>query len=131
MKRQAVKMANKIEFDLKDVESLASNGLTEKQIAISLGVSRSTIQRRKSDSEAFDAAYRKGQTSGIQKVKNSLFQAATHPDKPNVLAMKTYLERVEGAAKLEIKSEIEVTDNRQVEDALKFLADNGIDINSL
>lgn len=124
-------MANKIEFDLNDVESLASKGLTEKQIAISLGVSRSTIQRRKHDSEAFDAAYRKGQTSGIKQVKNSLFESATHPDKPNVLAMKTYLERVEGAAKLEIKGDIEVTNPRKLEDALKTLANAGIDIDAL
>jgi len=41
-------MANKIEFDLKDVETLASKGLTENQIAVSLGVSRSIILRRNS-----------------------------------------------------------------------------------
>lgn len=126
-----LQMANKIEFNLNDVETLASKGLTEKQVATELGVSRSTIQRRKRESESFEAAFRKGQTAGISKVKNSLFECATHPEKPNVLAMKTYLERVEGAAKLEIKSEIELTDNRKVEDALKFLADAGIDIDSL
>ena len=124
-------MAKKIEFDLKDVETLASKGLTENQIAVSLGVSRSTIARRKRDSDTFDTSYKKGQIMGIQKVKNALFESATHPDKPNVLAMKTYLERVEGSAKLEIKSEIEVTDNRQIEDAIKYLTNAGIDIDSL
>ena len=124
-------MANKIEFDLKDVETLASRGLTENQIAVSLGVSRSTIQRRKRESEAFEASFKKGQIMGIQKVKNALFESATHSEKPNVLAMKTYLERVEGSAKLEIKSEVEVTDSRQVEDAIKYLTNAGIDIDSL
>jgi aconitase A len=124
-------MANKIEFDLKDVETLASKGLTENQIAVSLGVSRSTIQRRKRESEAFEAAFKKGQIMGIHKVKNALFESATHSEKPNVLAMKTYLERVEGSAKLEIKSEVEVTDSRQVEDAIKYLTNAGIDIDSL
>ena len=125
------KMANKIEFDLRDVETLASRGLTENQIAVSLGVSRSTIQRRKRESDAFEAAFKKGQISGIHKVKNALFESATHPEKPNVLAMKTYLERVEGSAKLQIKSEIEVTDNRHIEDAIKYLTNAGIDIDSL
>jgi len=124
-------MANKIEFDLKDVETLASRGLTEKQVATELGVSRSTIQRRKRESESFEAAFRKGQTAGISKVKNRLFEVATDKDKPNVLAMKTYLERVEGSAKLEIKGDIEVTHNQTVEDAIKFLTDNGIDIDSI
>jgi biotin operon repressor len=124
-------MANKIEFDLKDVETLASKGLTENQIAVSLGVSRSTIQRRKRECEAFEASFKKGQIMGIHKVKNALFESATHPEKPNVLAMKTYLERVEGSAKLEIKSEVEVTDSRQVEDAIKYLTNAGIDIDSL
>ena len=45
--------------------------------------------------------------------------------------MKTYLERVEGSAKLQIKSEIEVTDNRHIEDAIKYLTNAGIDIDSL
>ena len=124
-------MANKIEFDLKDVETLASRGLTEKQVATELGVSRSTIQRRKRESESFEAAFRKGQTAGISKVKNRLFEVATDKDKPNVLAMKTYLERVEGSAKLEIKGDIEVTHNQTVDDAIKALTEAGIDIDSL
>ena len=124
-------MANKIEFDLAEIERLASTGLTEQQIADSLGVCRKTISNRKRDSYAFYSAYKKGQTSGIKEVKNSLFQSATHPDKPNVLAMKTYLERVEGSAKLEIKGDIEVTHNQTVDDAIKFLTDNGIDIDSI
>ena len=124
-------MANKIEFNLSDVETLASKGLTEKQVATELGVSRSTIQRRKRESESFEAAFRKGQTAGISKVKNRLFEVATDKDKPNVLAMKTYLERVEGSAKLEIKGDIEVTHNQTVDDAIKALTEAGIDIDSL
>ena len=55
----------------------------------------------------------------------------THQEKPNVLAVKTHLKRVEGSAKLEIKSEVEVTDSRQVEDAIKYLTNAGIDIDDL
>ena len=124
-------MAKRIEFNLTDVEALASKGLTEEQIGVSLGVSRATIARRKRDSDTFDTSYKKGQISGIQEVKNALFQAATNPDKPNVLAMKTYLERVEGPAKLQIKSEVEVTDSRQVEDAIKYLTNAGINIDDI
>ena len=45
--------------------------------------------------------------------------------------MKTYLKRVKGSVTLEIKSEIKVTDNRQIEDTIKYLTNAGIDIDSL
>ena len=124
-------MATKIEFNLADVESLASKGMTEQQIAISLGVSRATISRRKRDCDAFDTSYRKGQISGIQKVKNALFESATHSEKPNVLAMKTFLERVEGPARLEIKGDIEINDSHRVDEAIKALEAAGININDI
>lgn len=69
-------MAKKMDFDLHLVEQYASEGLTEEQVAECFGVSRATIQRRKAEDEAFEAAYKRGQASGIQKVANALFGAA-------------------------------------------------------
>jgi len=61
---------------LSAVESAASRGLTDRQIGEFLGVSRATISRRKSDSEAFDTAIKKGRAQGIERVANALFQQA-------------------------------------------------------
>lgn len=65
-------MANTIELNLKVVEELASLGLTEQQIADSLGISRSTLSRRKTDDETFDTALRKGKAKAIVKVSSAL-----------------------------------------------------------
>ena len=123
-------MANKIQFDLKEVERLASIGCTEEQIAQSLGVGRATIQRRKRDCDAFDAAYKAGRNSCIVTVKNALFESATG-DKPNVLAQKTLLERVEGPAQVEIQGSLDVNNTHSVDHALAALAKAGIDVDKL
>jgi transcriptional regulator with XRE-family HTH domain len=65
-------MANTIKLDLNTVEELASIGLTEQQIADSLGISRSTLSRRKNDDETFDTALRKGKAKAIVKVSSAL-----------------------------------------------------------
>ena len=62
------------EIDLEKVEELASLGLSEQQIADSLGISRSTLSRRKNDNETFDTALRKGKAKGLVKVSNALMQ---------------------------------------------------------
>ena len=64
-------MANKKEFDLVEVERLASLGLSEEQIGLALGVSRATISRNKAD-DTFAAALKKGRASGIAHVANKL-----------------------------------------------------------
>ena len=61
---------------IEQVENLASQGLTDNQIADSMCVSRSTISRRKKDNDAFDAAIKKGRGRGIQQVANALFESA-------------------------------------------------------
>ncbi|MDB9733625.1 hypothetical protein OAB15_02465 [Porticoccaceae bacterium] len=67
-------MANTKQIDLKSVEELASLGLTEQQIADSLGISRSTLSRRKTDDETFDTALRKGKAKAIVKVSSALMR---------------------------------------------------------
>ena len=65
-------MAKTKEIDLDKVEELASFGLSEQQIADSLGISRSTLSRRKKDNETFDTALRKGKGKAIVKASSAL-----------------------------------------------------------
>jgi transcriptional regulator with XRE-family HTH domain len=67
-------MANTIEINLRVVEELACLGLTEQQIADSLGISRSTLSRRKTNDETFDTALRKGKAQAIVKASSALMQ---------------------------------------------------------
>ena len=67
-------MANTKTIDLQAAEELASLGLTDQQIADSLGISRSTLCRRKADDDTFEAALRKGKTKAIVNVSSALMQ---------------------------------------------------------
>jgi predicted sugar kinase len=65
-------MAKKKEFDLNEVERLASLGLTEEQIGLALGVSPDTMTRRKQDTAEFAEAIKRGKALGIGHVTNKL-----------------------------------------------------------
>ena len=80
-------MAKKIILDLDEVVKLASLGLSEVEIGLSLGVSRSTIQRNRHD-EAFDAAIKRGKAAGTKHVVNRLREAI---DTGNITATLFYL----------------------------------------
>ena len=67
-------MANIKTIDLQAAEELASLGLTDQQIADSLGISRSTLSRRKADDDTFEAILRKGKAKAIVKVSSALMQ---------------------------------------------------------
>lgn len=127
-------MANRIEIDIERVESLAAQGLSEQQIADSLGISRSTIDRRKRDDDAFVAALKRGKNAGIENVTNALYQAATAGDKPNVSAMIFYLKNRAGwKDRQDISAELsaDITNNVDIEAALQSLRDAGIDPSKL
>ena len=66
----------RIEIDLDRVTELAAQGLTNEQIAAALGISRTTLQARKRESELFAQAIEKGQALGIEAVSNALFENA-------------------------------------------------------
>lgn len=126
-------MAEKKEIDLSEVSRLASIGLSEEQIAQSLGISRSTITRRKRDDDAFGAALRAGKAAGVAAVTNALFESATG-EKPNTSAQIFYLKNRAGwRDKQEVESTIsgDVSVNHDVEAALQALKDVGIDPKNL
>lgn len=74
----AVKKKTKpqIAIDLAQVELFASRGLTREQIAAALGISYSTLNRRSKDLEDLEAAIKRGESRGIAKVANALFDKA-------------------------------------------------------
>lgn len=81
-------MAKTKEIDLEKVEELASLGLSEQQIADSLGISRSTLSRRKNDNETFDTALRKGKAKAVVKASSALM---TQIEKGSLRAIIFYL----------------------------------------
>lgn len=66
----------RLEIDVAEVVRLASRGLTEEQIAESLGISITTLERRKREGEVFAEAIRRGRALGIAQVANAHFEAA-------------------------------------------------------
>lgn len=69
-------MAGKIKIDPKQVEALASRGLTREQVAHNLGIGVRTLQRRANEDPAFEEAYQRGKAKGIAKIANALFEKA-------------------------------------------------------
>jgi len=65
----------KIHIDLKQVESLAANGLTQEQIAAALGISESTLTKRKKENTDFTDAIKRGKAKGIALVTNKLMES--------------------------------------------------------
>ena len=65
----------KIQIVLKQVESLAANGLTHEQIAAALGISESTLTKRKRESADFTDAIKRGKAKGIAVVTNKLMES--------------------------------------------------------
>lgn len=64
----------KIELDLEKVEEYAGLGLTREEIALSLGISYSTLNRRIKESEDVDAAMKRGRAKANIKVGNALMK---------------------------------------------------------
>jgi hypothetical protein len=58
------------------MEQHAAQGLSEEQIAISLGISYSTFQRKKKDTEEIDHHIKRGRAKGVGTITNKLFQRA-------------------------------------------------------
>lgn len=72
----------------KKAESLAAQGLTLAQIALTLGISYDTLNERKKEYSEFSDAIDLGKAKGIATVTNALFNKAKEGDVP---AMKYYL----------------------------------------
>jgi transcriptional regulator with XRE-family HTH domain len=66
----------RINLDPIKVKRLAAQGLSQKQIARSLGVSWNTLNRNRKRSKSFNEAFEQGVADGLDAVTNSLFEQA-------------------------------------------------------
>ena len=126
-------MANTIEIDLEKLYNLAKIGLSEEQIAVSLGVSLTTIARRKRDDDTFATTLKAGKQRGIDAVTNSLFESAT-AEKPNTSAQIFFLKNLAGwRDKTEVDANVsgDITMTHDIESVLQSLKDAGIDPSKL
>ena len=126
-------LANTIVIDYEKLYDLAKIGLSEEQIAVSLGISVSTIGRRKREDERFSSTLKAGKQRGIDAVTNALFEGATG-DKPNTSAQIFFLKNRAGwRDKTEVDANInaDVTVTHDIDAALQALKDAGVDPASL
>lgn len=70
----------RVEIDMAEVERLAGLGLTQEEIATSLGFSERTFRNRKKDSAAFADAIKRGKASAAEEISNQLFEKAKTGD---------------------------------------------------
>jgi len=126
-------LANTKPIDYEELYNLAKIGLSEEQIAVSLGISVSTIARRKRDDDTFADTLKAGKQAGISAVTNSLFESAT-AEKPNTSAQIFYLKNRGGwrdrtEVDANVSGGIEIT--HDIDAALQALRDAGVDPSSL
>lgn len=124
-------MAHLKDIDLVKLHDLARIGLSDEQIAISMGISVSTMTRRKKDSEEFAEALKAGKQAGLRTVTNALFESATG-EKPNVSAQIFFLKN-RGQGQWRDRTEVDanlssdITVTHDIDDAVQALKEAGID----
>jgi hypothetical protein len=64
----------KIELDTAKIEEMAGSGLTEQEICLCLDISRTTLYRRKRDSQHVAEAIERGKAKAHAVVANALFE---------------------------------------------------------
>jgi len=125
-------MGKNKEFDLDELFNLAKIGLTEEQIATSLGVHQSTMTRRKKDDADFAETLKAGKQAGITAVTNALFTGATNEAKPSTSAQIFFLKnRARWTDRIETEHTGSVGFDVQLDSALSTLKEAGIDPASL
>lgn len=75
-KRISKKGPPRHQLDLVQIEKLAQIQCTDYEIALVMGVSEKTIQRRKADDAGFLSAYEKGRSDGRVSLRKWQFEAA-------------------------------------------------------
>ncbi len=87
-----------IEINLKEIETLAAQGLTDEKIYDYLGISHDTFYKRKREMAEFTEALRRGRARGEATLANKLFQKATNGNSEDI---KYILERRFGWGKVD------------------------------
>jgi len=108
-----------VEIPIEKVETLAAQGLSMKQIALSIGIARSTLYKRQGEESAISDAIERGRAKGLAVICNALFAKAKDGD---VSAIKFYLIN-RGAEHWKERRAVTVEDSRRsvVEHSLEEL----------
>ena len=101
----------KIQIDSKQVERLAAQGASFEEIAESLGISVTTLNRRRADKADLEEAIKRGRRKGLTIVENTLFKMATSGE--NTAATIFYLKTRAGQKWCE-RQQVDVTNNQPV-----------------
>lgn len=109
-----MKTKPKIELDIAKVEELAGLGMTKEEIALSLGVSYNTLNRRAKESEDVEMAIKRGRASANIKVGGALMKSI---EEGNVTAIIFYLKTRAGWTEKQ-KIEAKITEKRNVPQGL-------------
>jgi len=70
----------RIELDISRIEELAAQGLTQTEICLVIGISESTLLRRKLEMEVLTAAIKSGKAKAASEISNTLYQMARGGD---------------------------------------------------
>lgn len=123
-------MAYHKEIDLDEMYHYAQIGLSEQQIADSLGVSLATLGRRKKDDEEFAKVLKAGKAAGVRAVTNALWSGAVEGDK--TAAQIFFLKNRGGwSDRQEVDVSGSVGVDVQLDAAIEALKDAGIDPSKL
>lgn len=98
-----------IDVDPKRVEELAARGLSVKQIALCLGIARSTLYRKFDEDQDIKDAVARGRAQGLQQVTNALFENAL---KGSYQAQQFYLRNRDPDRWKDVR-DLSVTDQRK------------------
>jgi hypothetical protein len=112
-------------------EKLSAQGLSQEQIAYSLGWAASTLYKRKLESTELAEAIKRGKVSGIEKVTNALFDKAMDGDNVAMIFWLKNRDKENWRDKhdFDVKSEDTSKSNREMLEAQLRAA--GIDPDSL
>ena len=101
----------KIQIDAKQVERLAALGDSFEEIAESLGISVTTLNRRRAEKADLEEAIKRGRRKGLTIVENTLFKMATSGE--NTAATIFYLKTRAGQKWCE-RQQVDVTSSQPV-----------------
>ncbi len=70
----------RIELDISRIEELAAQGLSQAEICLCIGISESTLYRRKTDMEVLTEAIKSGRAKAASAIANTLYLMARGGD---------------------------------------------------
>ena len=110
VKRIAKSKWEQVKEKLQNVETWASMGLSDVQIAFNLGISKDTFYRYKKDHTDFSDSLKRGKVVADTKVENSLYKKATGYSTTEQMAIKVKEESYTTEGKKIVNEKVEVVE---------------------